>query len=45
MTLYIRLRVRGDFNKLLLCCVCCPGNQGLMDILDMPNTNKYTFEG
>ncbi|XP_056327409.1 cadherin-23 [Danio aesculapii] len=21
------------------------GNQGLMDILDMPNTNKYTFEG
>lgn len=22
-----------------------PGNQGLMDILDMPNTNKYSFEG
>uniref|UniRef100_A0A3B3CED5 Cadherin-23 n=1 Tax=Oryzias melastigma TaxID=30732 RepID=A0A3B3CED5_ORYME len=21
------------------------GNQGLMDILDMPNTNKYSFEG
>nr|XP_055027052.1 cadherin-23 isoform X1 [Misgurnus anguillicaudatus] len=21
------------------------GNQGMMDILDMPNTNKYTFEG
>ncbi|CAL8258339.1 unnamed protein product [Lota lota] len=21
------------------------GNQGLMDVLDMPNTNKYSFEG
>uniref|UniRef100_A0A8D3DQ62 Cadherin-23 n=1 Tax=Scophthalmus maximus TaxID=52904 RepID=A0A8D3DQ62_SCOMX len=28
-----------------LCVLCHPGNQGLMDILDMPNTNKYSFEG
>lgn len=24
---------------------CHLGNQGLMDILDMPNSNKYSFEG
>uniref|UniRef100_A0A672MPM9 Cadherin-23 n=1 Tax=Sinocyclocheilus grahami TaxID=75366 RepID=A0A672MPM9_SINGR len=29
----------------LVCHSLSAGNQGLMDILDMPNTNKYTFEG
>uniref|UniRef100_A0A7N8WZ65 Cadherin-23 n=1 Tax=Mastacembelus armatus TaxID=205130 RepID=A0A7N8WZ65_9TELE len=29
----------------LISVLCPPGNQGLMDILDMPNTNKYSFEG
>uniref|UniRef100_A0A8C5W6C9 Cadherin-23 n=1 Tax=Leptobrachium leishanense TaxID=445787 RepID=A0A8C5W6C9_9ANUR len=24
---------------------CLSGNRGFMDILDMPNTNKYSFEG
>uniref|UniRef100_A0AAR2J7Y9 Cadherin-23 n=1 Tax=Pygocentrus nattereri TaxID=42514 RepID=A0AAR2J7Y9_PYGNA len=34
-------------NKLRLFSLsaCCPGDKGMMDILDMPNTNKYSFEG
>uniref|UniRef100_A0A671XGE4 Cadherin-23 n=1 Tax=Sparus aurata TaxID=8175 RepID=A0A671XGE4_SPAAU len=34
---------RAVFLK--LCVLYHLGNQGLMDILEMPNTNKYSFEG
>lgn len=33
------------FLKIMQSVLYHPGNQGLMDILDMPNTNKYSFEG
>ncbi|KAJ3610698.1 hypothetical protein NHX12_022790 [Muraenolepis orangiensis] len=36
---------RAHKRKLKAIVAGSTGNQGLMDILDMPNTNKYSFEG
>uniref|UniRef100_A0A4W3GSP8 Cadherin-23 n=1 Tax=Callorhinchus milii TaxID=7868 RepID=A0A4W3GSP8_CALMI len=37
-------RTVKPLNQKWYLCFCL-GNQGFMDILDMPNTNKYSFEG
>jgi hypothetical protein len=40
-----RERARGPFPSLPLPNLLPAGNRGFIDIMDMPNTNKYSFDG